>query len=413
MQNKPMVRLFGLFVVVIALVGPSGFGALRSSNPETRTFGPADQGAQDETGYYATICGGQGNTAAAAHATVCGGLYNTASVEQATVSGGTENTASATRATIGGGYGNSASRLDATIGGGGGNTASGSHATVGGGSRNAASGRDSTVSGGAYNSAVNTNTTVGGGSENAATGFDATVGGGAGNTASGAHATVAGGLGNQGTQIYATVGGGYSNAADGAYSTVPGGFLNQAAGDHSFAAGHRASVETAHPGVFLFADANDFDFHSEAANEFAVRATGGIRFVTATDDRGNPTAGVQLPPGSGSWSSLSDRGVKANVSPVDEDQVLGLLADLPISVWNYTGQDPSIRHIGPTSQDFRAAFGLGEDDQHISTVDADGVALAAIQGLYQLVQEQDSLIKAQQGQIAALEARLAALEQAQ
>jgi hypothetical protein len=50
-------------------------------------------------------------------------------------------------------------------------------------------------------------------------------------------------------------------------------------------------------------------------------------------------------------------------------------------------------------------------------VDADGVALAAIQGLYELVQEQATQLVAQQEQIgalqqqnAAMEARLAALE---
>jgi len=52
-----------------------------------------------------------------------------------------------------------------------------------------------------------------------------------------------------------------------------------------------------------------------------------------------------------------------------------------------------------------------KDNQHISTVDADGVALAAIQGLYQLVQEQEAQLRAQQQHIAGLEARLAALEQ--
>jgi hypothetical protein len=55
------------------------------------------------------------------------------------------------------------------------------------------------------------------------------------------------------------------------------------------------------------------------------------------------------------------------------------------------------------AQDFCAAFGVGEDDTHINTVDADGLALAAIQGLYHLVQEKDA-------RITALEARLAALE---
>jgi len=31
------------------------------------------------------------------------------------------------------------------------------------------------------------------------------------------------------------------------------------------------------------------------------------------------------------------------------------------------------------AQDFRAAFDLGEDDKHISTIDEGGVALAAVQ----------------------------------
>jgi len=39
------------------------------------------------------------------------------------------------------------------------------------------------------------------------------------------------------------------------------------------------------------------------------------------------------------------------------------------------------------AQDFYAAFGLGIDDKHIVTVDADGVAFAAIQGLYELIEE--------------------------
>lgn len=43
--------------------------------------------------------------------------------------------------------------------------------------------------------------------------------------------------------------------------------------------------------------------------------------------------------------------------------------------------------------------------------DQDGVALASIQGLYQIVPEKDAQIAALQGQNAALEARLAAVEQ--
>lgn len=65
----------------------------------------------------------------------------------------------------------------------------------------------------------------------------------------------------------------------------------------------------------------------------------------------------------------------------------------------------AVRHIGPMAQDFHAAFEVGEDDEHIATVDADGVALAAIQGLYRLVAEKDAKIAEEAKKVAALEAR--------
>ncbi|HEY0548440.1 MAG TPA: hypothetical protein VGF13_02495 [Verrucomicrobiae bacterium] len=59
----------------------------------------------------------------------------------------------------------------------------------------------------------------------------------------------------------------------------------------------------------------------------------------------------------------------------------------------------SVRHIGPMAQDFRSAFAVGENDRTITTVDADGVALAAIQGLNQKVEEENGALRAalQQG----------------
>ena len=89
--------------------------------------------------------------------------------------------------------------------------------------------------------------------------------------------------------------------------------------------------------------------------------------------------------------------------------VLAKLATLPITTWAYTNQ-PSVRHLGPVAQDFAAAFALGEDDQHIATVDADGVALASIQALYELVQEKDSEIAALQRQVSALKTELAGVK---
>jgi hypothetical protein len=66
--------------------------------------------------------------------------------------------------------------------------------------------------------------------------------------------------------------------------------------------------------------------------------------------------------------------------------LLDKVAAMPISHWNFKG-DTATPHLGPMAQDFHAAFGLGTDDKHIATVDADGVALAAIQGLNQKLDE--------------------------
>ncbi len=80
---------------------------------------------------------------------------------------------------------------------------------------------------------------------------------------------------------------------------------------------------------------------------------------------------------------------------------------IPILTWNYETQDGSIRHMGPIAQDFRAAFGLGSDDKHITTVDADGVALAAIQELYRMVLQKDDQLQKMQAQMLELQAELA------
>ena len=75
--------------------------------------------------------------------------------------------------------------------------------------------------------------------------------------------------------------------------------------------------------------------------------------------------------------------------------------------WNYKAQGKSVRHLGPMAQDFHAAFELGEGERTITTVDADGVALAAIQGLNAKLEAE---LKAKDGRIADLERRLAGIE---
>lgn len=199
-------------------------------------------------------------------------------------------------------------------------------------------------------------------------------------------------------------GGGGSNTASGECSVVAGGCSSAALADYSFAADHRAIADRR--GCFVWGDATETEVRCEGENQFVVRSSGGV-YLSTDGDR---SSGAHLAPGSSSWSQVSDRDAKENLTSVDVRGVLARLAEIPISTWNYKTQDAAVRHMGPVAQDLYAAFGLGEDERHISAVDADGVALAAIQGLYQVVQEQGAQLDALQGQVDALQARLDRLE---
>jgi hypothetical protein len=268
-----------------------------------------------------------------------------------------------------------------TVGGGAGNTAD-SFGTVAGGQRNTASGILSTV---------------GGGVGNTASGSSSAVAGGLGNMASGEQSTVAGGNGNTAIGSFSAVAGGSGNTAGGSNSTVAGGLSNVASAAYTFAAGFHANADGR--GCFVFADFSSANSTScFNPNVFVARALNGFYFYTGgTSD---PTyTGAQLVGGSNAWSALSDRNSKENIDPVDPRSVLDRLVAIPIATWNWKTQPPTIRHMGPMAQDFHFAFGLGEDDKHITTVDEEGVALAAIQGL-------NAKIEALQREIAELSQRV-------
>jgi hypothetical protein len=109
----------------------------------------------------------------------------------------------------------------------------------------------------------------------------------------------------------------------------------------------------------------------------------------------------------------SDRNIKENFITIDPQEILTNVLALPITRWNYK-DDPIAPHIGPVAQDFHAAFGLGSDDKFIAMVDEEGVALAAIKGLNQKVEDKDgelrALLREQAGQIKALQAELETLK---
>jgi Chaperone of endosialidase len=107
----------------------------------------------------------------------------------------------------------------------------------------------------------------------------------------------------------------------------------------------------------------------------------------------------------------SDRNAKKNFSSINPQNVLENVAAIPITRWNYKADASSIAHVGPMAQDFHAAFGLnGGDDKHISVVDAQGVALAAIQGLNQKLEAEKAENAKLRSSLTDLEKRLAALE---
>ena len=293
-------------------------------------------------------------------------------------------------------------------------------ATIAGGRENVVTDHDGAVGGGfgiqvgdAAGSLSDASfATVAGGLGNAATGTTSVVAGGSINHASGTSATVAGGDGNVAGGLSAMVGGGESNTASGDHAVVPGGFLNEASGSLSFAAGNRAQADD--QGAFVWGDSQSSDSFSPGVDTFSVRAGGGIWLgTTGTPDipEGrflNTSTGAHLTSG-GMWVNNSDRALKTDFAEVDGRAILRALALMPIQSWSYKAE-PGVRHVGAVAQDFKRAFGLGRGDRHIATVDAEGVALAAIQALYRenraLTQQNRALARENRAQ----DARLAKLE---
>ncbi len=320
------------------------------------------------------------------------------------------------------------------------------------------------------------------------------VGLGYNTVASGGNSTSIGGTSTANGTAATTIG--WNNIASGSYATAIGNG-NTAAADNSIAMGQQAHTTSGQAGSFVYADSQNFPFASTISNEFAVRATGGARFVTDIDVSGNPQQSVALKPGGildfgantrqmiNLWNNnygigvqafttyfrsdanfcwfvggvhsdaacdsggggyamslftgdgghgngapytlfvpgnidtenfgnmyahdfikSSDRTLKAAFEPVEAREILKKLAGLPISTWVFK-DEPRTRHIGPMAQDFSAVFAVGVDDKHIGSIDAEGVALSAIQGLYAELKDRDARIAAQEAEIATQESRIA------
>jgi len=145
----------------------------------------------------------------------------------------------------------------------------------------------------------------------------------------------------------------------------------------------------------------------QAESAFGVPSGGGYRLFTST----NATSGVYLAANATSWSTISDRNAKKNFAAVNAEEVLNKLASVPILQWNYNWEpDDATPNLGPVAQDFKAAFYPNRDDKTITTLEYDGVELAAIQGLNQKVEKQRAELEQKQTEITELKRRLEKLE---
>ena len=113
---------------------------------------------------------------------------------------------------------------------------------------------------------------------------------------------------------------------------------------------------------------------------------------------------------SGVWTSVSDRNAKENFTAIEPAAVLAKVVALPITEWNYKVDRNGVKHLGPVAQDFHAAFGLGDSERAIGSVDEDGVALAAIQGLNQKVERMNAVLRQRTDENELLRQRLLELE---
>jgi hypothetical protein len=419
--------------------GRSTIGAPCTVNASAYFIGVPGQG-NIAGGAASSVTSGVDNVACEADSGIVAGQDNTIATDSNTmiansfIGAGESNSTDAADSFIGAGYANSVTGADAFVGAGidnyaegagsfigaGGtqfygatgstapdNIASGQDAAIGAGDANVAAGNLSFIGAGQTNTvtAAGSYSSIVGGNFNTVSGAYSAILGGNQNTASGEYSSITGGNRNSASGEYSDVVGGFGNSATGLYAIVIGGDTNLAAGNLSLAGGYHARA--VHSGSFVWSDyvAGSQPLSDTAPNQFVARASGGVYFYSNEME----TAGVELTSGSGTWASVSDRNAKTNIVPVDDTSVLTKLAALPVSIWSYKSEH-GVRHLGPMAQDFYAAFGVGADDRHITSIDEDGVALAAIKALSVDARRKDAEYLANGNEISALQREMRDVE---
>ena len=408
--------------------------------------------------------------ASAQFSTIGGGWQNNNSGSGATIGGGEYNTSSNFASTVGGGYFNTSIGLEATVSGGVGNTSSGDYSTITGGADNVAAGRYSFAAGyfaqashdGAFVWSDNSDIS---GVHFSSTGnnqFSVRAAGGVRFVTSGAGMTLDDQevLANNQSSVTlsGTFNGTFSGTSSGNFSGNGSGLTLNAgnitsgtladtrlsgnvallntspvfAGDITMSGGaayhhlalsggnsigylygsYPAFGDGIHLGYNYYADANGFPHVPDIGGGTSritvgfgeiILAVGGVNTAPSSVRLDAATTGVTV---YGTFNNLSDRNAKQDFAPVSSSQILEKVLQLPVSEWSYK-VDAATRHVGPMGQDFYAAFNIGTDDKHIAPIDEGGVALAAIQGLNQKLEDRSRKLEMENTE---LKQRLDALE---
>lgn len=405
-------------------------------------------------GISSTIGGGSSNVITRNQATIAGGDRNEAQGDWASVGGGLTNRALGQASVIGGGDSNTAADAWSMVGGGRDNSALGPYSLVSGGQENSAHGAGSAVPGGSknlaggdYSFAAGRNATV----RNAEQAGEADSEGVCNVTAgtcgdegsfvwAGADTTPFESTGPNQFLVHASGGFGVSETAPlarahiqrtdlaldsnallnedlivedgdavlGLYSDNAGawasaislGHLNNAdelAAKWSIAQRTNSAgpIQTSALAFIFGTDASYADNDTRMAlttNGFLALNRGSATHPIHVGTSGSNGNGAHLTAG-GTWTNGSSRLFKEVVDNIDPQSILASVLSLPIARWRYNNSNEG-QHLGPMAEDFAIAFGLGTSPQHIATVDADGVALAAIQGLNQKLEADKDALEA-------------------
>jgi hypothetical protein len=177
-------------------------------------------------------------------------------------------------------------------------------------------------------------------------------------------------------------------------------------------------------GAFVITNTNNFDSAllgkttsvqgtGVEGDDFSNGSGGGVAVfgvsthgLSAVFTGGSGGSGTCSYDGSAGWTCPSDRNLKDHFVVADTRTILERLEAMPVYYYQMRGARLPLRYLGPTAQDFKAAFALGGDDTKINTANEQGVALAAIKGLYEKLQQDEAKMATQDARIATLERRL-------